>query len=60
VLGHGSQWIAFDSSSGTLYSVTKTKSNVLARGLKPHAFALGDGVVYVWQNGTLVAQKTGG
>ena len=60
VIAHGSQWIAFDSSSGTLYSVTKTKSNVLARGLTPHAFALGDGAVYVWQNGTLVAQKTGG
>lgn len=57
VIALGSQWLAFDSSTGTLYSVTKNDATVLARGLGPHAFALTpEGVAY-WQNGTLVAQK---
>jgi len=57
VLSLGAQWIAFDSSTGTLYEVTKRETIVLARGLAPHAFALTpEGVVW-WQNGTLVAQK---
>ena len=57
VIALGSRWLAFDSSTGTLYSVTKNQATVLARGLAPHAFALTpEGVAY-WQNGTLVAQK---
>lgn len=60
VVSRGSQWLAFDSFTGTLYSVTKKKADVIASGLAPRAFALGDGVVYLWQNGTLVAQKTNG
>jgi hypothetical protein len=57
VIAHGARWLAFDSSTGTLYSVTKEEAAVLARGLAPQAFALTpEGVAY-WQNGTLVAQK---
>jgi hypothetical protein len=57
VIASGSRWLAFDSSTGTLYNVTKDETNVLARGLGPHAFALTpEGVAY-WQNGTLVAEK---
>jgi hypothetical protein len=57
VVARGSHWLAFDSSTGTLYDVTKRETIVLARGLAPHAFALTpEGVVW-WQNGTLVAQK---
>ena len=57
VIARGSRWLAFDSSTGTLYSVTEKETNVLARGLAPHAFALTpEGVAY-WQNGTLVAEK---
>ena len=59
VIARGARYLAFDSSTGTLYSVTKKETNVLARGLAPHAFALTpEGVAY-WQNGTLVAQKLG-
>ena len=59
VVASGARWLAFDSSTGTLYNVTKNETNVLARGLGPHAFALTpEGVAY-WQNGTLVAQKVG-
>ncbi|HEY2324638.1 MAG TPA: hypothetical protein VGJ82_17390 [Thermoanaerobaculia bacterium] len=57
VIASGPRWLAFDSSTGTLYNVTKDETNILARGLGPHSFALTpEGVAY-WQNGTLVAQK---
>jgi hypothetical protein len=57
VVSRGSQWLAFDSSSGTLYKVTQKGTTILARGLAPHAFTLTpEGVAY-WQSGTLVAQK---
>lgn len=57
VAGHGKDWAAYDTSTGTLYSVIKGKSAVIGNGIGPHAFAIGDGFTYVWQNGTLVAQK---
>ncbi len=52
----GKNWIAYDSSSGTLYHFTRKTSTVLARGVAPRAFALtADGVA--WWNGTSVAEK---
>ena len=52
----GRNWIAYDSSSGTLYHFTRKESRVLARGVAPGAFALtADGVA--WWNGTSVAEK---
>ncbi len=52
----GKNWIAYDSSSRTLYHFTRRQSTVLARGVAPHAFALtGNGVA--WWNGTSVAEK---
>ncbi|HEX7191184.1 MAG TPA: hypothetical protein VF381_06375 [Thermoanaerobaculia bacterium] len=57
VIARGARYLAFDSSTGTLYSVTKDETNVLARGLAPHSYDLTpEGVAY-WQSGTLVAQK---
>jgi DNA-binding beta-propeller fold protein YncE len=48
-------WVAYDSSSGTLYRFTKSKSSIIAKGIAPQAFAVtADGVVY-WKDGTLVA-----
>ena len=53
----GRVWIAYDSSSGTLYHFDKRQSTVIARGVAPHAFALtANGVA--WWNGTSVAQKS--
>lgn len=50
-------WVAYDSSSGTLYRFTKSKSSVIAKGVAPRAFAVtADGIVY-WKDGTLVAQR---
>jgi len=57
VVARGSGWLAFDSSTGTLYDITKRNTTVLARGLAPHAFALTPEGVAWWQSGTLVAQK---
>jgi hypothetical protein len=57
IIGREKDWVAYDSSTGTVYSVIKTKSLAIATGVGPHAFAVGEGLVYVWQNGTLVAQK---
>lgn len=53
VLARGSRWIAYDSSSGTLYRVTKQQSSVVAKGIAPNAFALtADGIAF-WQNGRI-------
>jgi hypothetical protein len=57
VVARGSRWLAFDSSTGTLYNVAKRDTIVLARGLAPHAFTLTPEGVAWWQNGTLVARK---
>ena len=57
VLIRGKVWLAYDSSSGTLYRFTKKKSSVVAKGIAPQAFALtSEGVVY-WKDGKLVAQR---
>jgi hypothetical protein len=57
VLIRGSQWLAYDSSSGTLYRFTKAKSSVIARGVAPGSFALTAEGVVLWRNGMLVAEK---
>ena len=50
-------WVAYDTSSGTLYRFTKSKSSIIAKGIAPQAFAVtSDGVVY-WKDGKLVAQR---
>jgi len=50
-------WVAYDSSSGTLYRFTKSKSSVIAKGIAPQGFALTAGGVVYWKDGTLVAQE---
>jgi hypothetical protein len=57
VIASGPRWLAFDSSTGTLYSVTPKASVVIARGLSSHGFALTPGGVAYWRSGTLVAQE---
>lgn len=50
-------WVAYDSSSGTLYRFTRSKSSVIAQGVGPRAFAVtSEGVVY-WKDGKLVAPR---
>ena len=51
----GNLWIAYDSSSGTLYRFNKRTSAIVAKNVPPGGFALtADGVV--WWSGTSVAQ----
>ncbi len=51
VLISGKTWVAYDTSSGTLYRFTKTTSQAIAKGIATHAFAITpEGVAY-WQNG---------
>ena len=58
VVIRGKQWIAYDSSSGTLYRFTRSKNSVIAKGIAPKAFAVTtDGVAY-WKDGKLVAQRS--
>jgi hypothetical protein len=52
VMVAGKAWIAYDTSSGTLYRFTKSTSRVLARNIRPNAFAItSDGTVGYWQDG---------
>lgn len=52
---HGKQWIAYDSSSGTLYRFNRKKSAIVAKNVAPGAFVLTENGV-AWWNGTSVAQ----
>ena len=53
----GPVWIAYDTSSGTLYRFTRKGSTLLARNVAPGGFALtARGVA--WWDGTSVAEKT--
>ncbi len=48
-------WVAYDSSSGTLYRFTKRTSSIVARNVAPQAYTVtADGVA--WWNGTSVAR----
>jgi hypothetical protein len=50
-------WVAYDTSSGTLYRFTKSKSSILAKGVAPQAFAVTSGEVVYWKDGKLVALR---
>ncbi len=51
VLASGKTWVAYDTSSGTLYRFTRNKSTIIARGIAPRAFAVtSDGIAY-WLDG---------
>jgi len=55
VLARGSRWIAYDTSSGTLYRFDKRSSAIVAKNVPPGGFALTpEGVA--WWNGTSVAE----
>lgn len=51
VLARGSRWIAYDSSSGTLYRVSRRQSSVIAKDVPPKAFTWTENGIAFWQNG---------
>jgi hypothetical protein len=53
VLTRGPVWVAYDSSSRTLYRFTKNDSRILARDVGPDAFALTAQGIAVWSEGEL-------
>lgn len=53
VLARGGRWIAYDSSSGTLYRVDRRQSSVIAQGIGPKAFTLTEDGVVFWKDGRL-------
>jgi len=53
VVVRGSTWLAYDSSSGTLYRVSKSKSSVLAKDIPPQGFAITSDAILVLQNGAV-------
>jgi len=53
VSGYGSAIVAYDTSTGTLYRVNRKKSSVLARGIAPGAFSVGEHGIAVLENGRL-------
>ena len=62
VIARGSRWIAYDSSSGTLYRVDGRQSAIVAQGIGPKAFTLTETGLVFWkdgrlQTGTSVAEK---
>lgn len=52
VVTHGPFWVAYDSSSGTLYRFTKSKVTTLARNVAPGSWAMTDQGIVVWEGGT--------
>jgi hypothetical protein len=52
VSAHG-RTVAYDTTTGTLYRVTKSKSVRLADAVRPGAFAVTENGVILWQNGRL-------
>ena len=52
VSAHGTT-VAWDSLTGTLYRVARSKSAVIARGLSPGSFAITENGVALWENGRL-------
>jgi hypothetical protein len=51
VLTRDKLWVAYDTSTRTLYRFTKTKSSVIARDIAPNAFTLTARGVVVFKNG---------
>ena len=48
VIVRGSRSYAYDSSSGTLYRFSRSKSSVVTKSVGPQAFSVGPAGLYVW------------
>lgn len=57
VFARGGRWYAFDSSSGTLYRFTKTKSSVVAKNVAATGLAVTPSGIYVWNEAVRRLQK---
>jgi hypothetical protein len=57
VVVRGSRTYAYDSSSGTLYRFTSSKSTVVAKNVAPEGFSVGPGGVYIWDDAVRRLQR---
>lgn len=57
ILATGSQWIAYDTSSRTLYRFSRRKSSVAARNVGPRAFAVNAEGVFLWNDAVRRLQR---
>ena len=57
VIVQSSRSYAYDSSSGTLYRFSKSKSTVVSKNVAPEGFAVGPGAVYVWDDAVRRLQR---
>lgn len=56
----GKSWIAYDSSSGTLYRFDRQKSSVIAQNVASKAFTVRPDGVYVWDETVRRLHRIGG
>jgi len=57
VVMSGSIWLAYDSSTGTLYRFTKSNATAIAQRIAPHAFAITEQGVAWWDGTALRLHK---
>ena len=57
IVATGSQWIAYDSSSRTLYRFSRRKTSIAARNVGPHAFAVTAEGVFLWNDAVRRLQR---
>ena len=57
VIVQGSRSYAYDSSSGTLYRFSKSKSTIVSKNIAPEGFAVSPGAVYVWDDAVRRLQR---
>jgi hypothetical protein len=57
VVIRGGLWLAYDSSSGTLYRFSKAKSSVIAKDVRPQAFTATSDAIFVWDDAVRRLQR---
>jgi len=57
VLIRGKALIAYDTSSGTLYRVAKSKSSIVAQNVRPQAFTVTPDAVWTWDDSVRRLQR---
>ena len=57
IVASGPQWLAYDSSSRTLYRFRRRKSSVLAKNVAPRGFTVTSDGVYLWDDAVRRLQR---
>lgn len=57
IMASGAQWLAYDSSSRTLYRFRRRKSSIAARNVGLHAFAVTQEGIFLWDDAVRRLQR---